>query len=764
MSDRFKNKPKAKKLCSRINSLREWLHKGDGLGMQFIIDNYIDSLGVKEPLTNKEKDYIKKGYEYLKQTSYSQSYIDWILKRDFETTDINQVLDQVRLVFEDDEYHFVNKLNTNYSDLAELITQMFIKVDDSKEMYTTAFGERGIADVSDEELKEGLLRVKDRFEGILNDKFTFDDIKTYVNNSKRNSDFGDSGENIVANFLKDQDFDVVFQGGDGNFIDMKFGVDLIVYKDGRFYSIQVKPNNPNKWLSSKRYKNVDWIVTYVGGVNIFANKKGVVNGEEYQSGGINNITSYVKEKKSMIGDDLIETFIDTGKMKLREIDDPNLDKLKSKFVEIGGKTIEDLLEEKDVYNILDVDIINDIKNTYQRQKNTYVYDRKWKKVDSATYNQLWLEIIDFFKNIYILNLYSKTGNIISDLSRGQRKRESATLLGITSALSSLIDRYNDLDTLKTQLKNINNFIRSIDTTNEGYITSLRNDLWDIIINISEDTNIKEILEKTQTSYMEYENSFLGKGFYKEKKSKEGRIHDLKGGVFNSKLTSDEEVENIFNYIKSNIENYVTNIDNIEKYDVISDRDFYYVEGEEEINLISSGDKIEVKKNKYGTTHDSYYSEPLASPVKVSNSPIKNNPKLLDRYNGVIDKLYDWLNNEGSDIANQIIKKIVKGTKGIFLDDYIFIPIQNIEFYLSNKGQNNCQDHRRLVVRYRLKYNKPIYKLIDGENLFVKVPYGSETSIEKKYVNCSGNVPKIIYDGADSINESIENFFDTGKLL
>lgn len=317
MSDRFKNKPKAKKLCDRINSLREWLHKEDGLGMQFIVDNYIDSLGVKEPLTNKEKDYIKRGYEYLKQTSYSQSYIDWILKRDFETTDINQVLDRVRLVFEDDEYHFVNKLNTNYSDLAELITQMFIKTDNSKEMYTTAFGERGVDGVSDEELKEGLLRVKDRFEGILNDKFTFDDIKTYVNNSKRNSDIGDNGETTVANFLKDQEFDIVFQGGDGNFIDMKFGVDLIAYKDNRFYTIQVKPNNPNKWLSSKRYKNVDWIATYRGGVNIFANKNGVVNGEEYQSGGVNNITPYIKDD----GESFIESFIETGKISLKESDE-----------------------------------------------------------------------------------------------------------------------------------------------------------------------------------------------------------------------------------------------------------------------------------------------------------------------------------------------------------------------------------------------------------------------------------------------------------
>ncbi len=402
MSDRFKNKPKAKKLCSRINSLREWLHKGDGLGMQFIIDNYIDSLGVKEPLTNKEKDYIKKGYEYLKQTSYSQSYIDWILKRDFETTDINQALDQVRLVFEDDEYHFVNKLNTNYSDLAELITQMFIKVDDSKEMYTTAFGERGIADVSDEELKEGLLRVKDRFGGILNDKFTFDDIKTYVNNSKRNSDFGDSGENIVANFLKDQDFDVVFQGGDGNFIDMKFGVDLIVYKDGRFYSIQVKPNNPNKWLSSKRYKNVDWIVTYVGGVNIFANKKGVVNGEEYQSGGVNNITPYVTEKKSLVGDDLIESFIDTGKFTITEKE------------ELYGGTINVAGEE---FNFADVWKMFYPESDYYENLNHYRWELKKIVLRYTEGNEQKAK--DIYDEVFLRNLpsalFKKGGKVFKEL-------------------------------------------------------------------------------------------------------------------------------------------------------------------------------------------------------------------------------------------------------------------------------------------------------------------------------------------------------------
>jgi hypothetical protein len=227
------------------------------------------------------------------------------------------------------------------------------------------------------------------------------------------------------------------------------------------------------------------------------------------------------------------------------------------------------------------------------------------------------------------------------------------------------------------------------------------------------------------------------------------------------INSESTEEEIFNYVKDNIQKYVSSVDNIEKYDIISDRDFML--GDK--TLINSGDKIEIKKNKHSEGQDSYYSEPLASPVKSKYSNIRTDKVLKQKYTNVIDKLYNWLGGSGKSIGEDILKKLVKGTKGIFLDKYIFIPIENIEFYLSNRGYNNCLDHRRLSIRYRLKPGKPIYKLTDDSD-FEEIPYSGEKEISKDYNTCDSEEPKVIIDGSqiikensDFISEYVENFLD-----
>ena len=71
---------------------------------------------------------------------------------------------------------------------------------------------------------------------------------------------------------------------------------------------------------------------------------------------------------------------------------------------------------------------------------------------------------------------------------------------------------------------------------------------------------------------------------------------------------------------NNIEEHISNIDDINKYDIISDTNYN--------DIINVGDKIEIKKNDIHKVTDSYYSEPLTSPVKRSDSPILNNEEYL----------------------------------------------------------------------------------------------------------------------------------------
>ena len=407
--------------------------------------------------------------------------------------------------------------------------------------------------------------------------------------------------------------------------------------------------------------------------------------------------------------------------------------------------------------------MNQFKDSYMRQKNTYVYDKKRTKLTLGSFNDIWGEIFKLIQKLYILDLYKNVGKVSLGLDRDKRVGNYSSLI---SSILTIVDKYvNDDETIRLTklLINLNDYIEKL-TMNEELIPKLRNDLWTIIDKVKDKggVDILSLLSKKVSSYSEYEDSFLKKGFSKPiSKKAEGRIHDLKGGELSVMINSESTEEEIFNYVKNNIEKYVSSVDNIEKYDIISDRDFML--GDK--TLINNGDKIEIKKNKHSEGQDSYYSEPLASPVKSTDSNIRTDKVLRQKYSNVIGKLYNWLGGSGKSIGEDIIKKLVKGTKGIFLDKYIFIPIENIEFYLSNRGYNNCSDHTRLAIRYRLKPGKSIYKLTDDSD-FEEIPYSGEKEISKDYNTCDGSEPKVIVDGSqiiqensDFISEYVENFLD-----
>ena len=462
------------------------------------------------------------------------------------------------------------------------------------------------------------------------------------------------------------------------------------------------------------------------------------------------------EKIHVGGDEMVESFFDTGKL-INEIgDEETMGKLKRDIETIEKKSFDDLVSEYEIGKY-----INQFKDTYERQKKDFVYDKDNTKLTLSSFIIIWEEIFKLIQNLYILGLYKNVGKP----SSGEKR--SGSYSGVISSILRVVD--DNINNGKTNiliklLSNLNNHIKKL-TTNEELIPKLRDDLWLIMgkkLKGKTGSNILSLLSKKVSSYSEYENSFLKRGFLKSiGKKAEGRIHDLKGGELSNMINSEWTEKEIFDYVKNNIEKYVSSVDNIEKYDIISDRDFML--GDK--TLINSGDKIEIKKNKHSEGQDSYYSEPLASPVKSKYSNIRTDELLKQKYTNVIDKLYNWLGGAGKNVGEDILKKIIKGTKGIFLDKYIFIPIENIEFYLSKRGYNNCTDHIRLAIRYRLKPGKPIYELTDNNNL-EEIPYSGEKEVSKDYVTCGGEKPKVIIDGSqiikensDFISEYVENFLD-----
>ena len=289
--------------------------------------------------------------------------------------------------------------------------------------------------------------------------------------------------------------------------------------------------------------------------------------------------------------------------------------------------------------------------------------------------------------------------------------------------------------------------------------------------------IDAFTELKETGWGWYEDSFTSVGGDKGNnfqrpvdRGAESRLHNLSDGWLSKSIKSNtnrvetktnsagdkydiqylSDPNDITKYLKNNIEKYVNDDKNdIIKFDLIAGRD---------MAPLQMGDKVEVKKNKYSL--DSYYSEPLASPMKSSKSVIRTDDNYREKYNQIIDGLYKWLNDKSNPLGMKILEKMIAGTAGILFDYNIFIPIKDLQFYISNKGQNSCENHRRITIRYRVKRNTVIniYKLkeINGSWGLERQP---STPIKDKGLKYCGenNEPKIIYTPPTPTNESIDKY-------
>ena len=290
----------------------------------------------------------------------------------------------------------------------------------------------------------------------------------------------------------------------------------------------------------------------------------------------------------------------------------------------------------------------------------------------------------------------------------------------TNLLKHIMDNNDDIIPIIERISYMvnNNIIKDRST-----IIEKREKLKGLSIN-----NVDEILKVS--NFSEYENSFLDKGFYKPiGKTKEGIIHNLPDGYLNNiimEITDDlsqtneirhYHIDRISQYIVNNIEEHISNIDDINKYDIISDINYN--------DIINVGDKIEIKKNDIHKVTDSYYSEPLTSPVKRSDSPILNNEEYLKTYNDLIYNVYRYLKDY--DVGNKILSLYRRNVNGIFFEDYIYIPLNNIELYLSNRGRSTS--HHRLTIRYKIISVDNIYVLKDDS----LIPYNKNINLEQNYI-------------------------------
>ena len=247
--------PKKEEVVSKLNNLRSWLSDSYGLGLMGVINTILEPL--KTGIGNSEIEKYKEGVSILlKHGKISEVSHSNFLKS----------LEKRKLVYGDDgRWSQVNKLNTNYSDLSELLTDFLFD----------SYGEGGpsskkilevIGEGDSNKIKTALEFYKKQLSDKIIEKYTKSPEKLfdYVKNSTKNSRWGEKVENDAKEWLlsRPKVSKIIYQGGDGDFIDMVFSIDLIAEMvNGEVFTFQVKSNEGqvNSFVSNtKKNQSVDY--------------------------------------------------------------------------------------------------------------------------------------------------------------------------------------------------------------------------------------------------------------------------------------------------------------------------------------------------------------------------------------------------------------------------------------------------------------------------------------------------------------------------
>jgi len=159
-----------------------------------------------------------------------------ILKRYFNFSDekISEIM-RIKMVYDKgNNWTPINKLNTNYSDLSVLVTDILV-------------GEEECICKLVEDLKKGGTSFLFDLVGKINNnpekyyrKYIKGNFEKYVENNRKNTRLGDESELFAISEMEKLGYRLIYLTSEGSPIDTKIGVDAIMEKDGEIYKIQVK--------------------------------------------------------------------------------------------------------------------------------------------------------------------------------------------------------------------------------------------------------------------------------------------------------------------------------------------------------------------------------------------------------------------------------------------------------------------------------------------------------------------------------------------
>jgi hypothetical protein len=347
-----------------------------------------------------------------------------------------------------------------------------------------------------------------------------------------------------------------------------------------------------------------------------------------------------------------------------------------------------------LYSDINLKINNSIKNIIEKSKNPERFSDKKKLVANILFSrrhpntetkERLSDVMDVIDDIYnyvvdnkiiqkmLYRSYEQLNNIITTYMKSGRERVTEE------------EKQETLIMIREDLKQFLELIKESPQNFKKHINS-------ILKNASDIDRISDVFKEVRGElYNIYEKSFCelcnGEYFTCEEEDENGEMKSTLGDK--SRLTEisikdvikkyypqpsdiDEvKIENIVGVIYENISK-----DKINKYDIITKKEIKLNGG----ITIEHPSKIEVKKTK---KHDYHLSEFLT--IYKNADDIRkylHEENYIEIYNEVVVRVVERLDKNDKGIREKIRSDI----SGIFLEDYLYCDINNLELYWSVEGQ------------------------------------------------------------------------------
>jgi hypothetical protein len=225
----------------RLRSFKFWLYEKNGLGLQQVVNDILAPL--RKPISEAEIEKYTVVADLLKSNGKIgeqeyQSFIDRIKKEKLIYTNSDGELDY------NGSWDYVNKLNTNIYDLSELLSELLLRSFNNGSVVGELCINSLISKNSDKECKKTLLKHKHKIPQLFKTYLESPaELFTFTENIKVNSYYGETLENNIVKKLEELGYELIYQGGNGDFVDMLLSVDFIIKGNNKIYTVQAKTSD-----------------------------------------------------------------------------------------------------------------------------------------------------------------------------------------------------------------------------------------------------------------------------------------------------------------------------------------------------------------------------------------------------------------------------------------------------------------------------------------------------------------------------------------